>query len=117
MNRRLPSLTPLFVILHAAICHPARKRRIYSDGSITKKGVNTMGLFKKRQPEPEITPFDPARFEPVIRASICTGERVACMRERETGKLHELMLIRTDEDVDLFRRRYQRGERKIRTVY
>ncbi len=76
-----------------------------------------MGLFKKRQPEPETTPFDPRAFEPVIRASICTGERVACMRERETGKLHELMLIRTDEDLTLFRRRYRIGDGEIRTVY
>ncbi len=76
-----------------------------------------MGLFKKRQPEPEVTYFDPAAFEPVIRASICTGEKVACMRERTTGKLHELMLIRTEEDVALFRRRYGIGDREIRTVY
>ena len=76
-----------------------------------------MGLFKKRQPEPELTPFDLTLYEPVIRASICTGERVACMRERSTGKLHELMLIRTDEDLALFRRRYGIGGVEIRTVY
>ena len=76
-----------------------------------------MGLFKKRQPEPEITPFDPAEYEPVIRASICTGERVACLRERATGKLHEVMLIRTEEDVALFRRRYGIGDGEIKTVY
>ena len=76
-----------------------------------------MGMFKKKQPEPETTHFDPAAFEPVIRASICTGEKVACMRERTTGRLHELMLIRTEEDVALFRRRYGIGDGEIRTVY
>ena len=76
-----------------------------------------MGLFKKKQMEPETTHFDPAAFEPVIRASICTGEKVACMRERTTGKLHELMLIRTDEDLALFRRRYKIGDEEIRTIY
>ena len=76
-----------------------------------------MGLFKKKQAEPETTHFDPAAFEPVIRASICTGEKVACMRERTTGRLHELMLIRTEEDVALFRRRYGIGDGEIRTVY
>ena len=74
-----------------------------------------MGLFKKRQPE--TTHFDPAAFEPVIRASICTGEKVACMRELATGKLHELMLIRTDGDLALFRSRYEIGDGEIRTVY
>lgn len=76
-----------------------------------------MGLFKKKQAEPETTHFDPAAFEPVIRASICTGEKVACMRERATGRLHELMLIRTDEDLALFRRRCGIGDGEIRTVY
>ena len=77
-----------------------------------------MRLFgRKREAEPETTPFDPAAFEPVIRASICTGERVACMREKSTGKLHELMLIRTDEDLALFCRRYKVEAKKIQTVY
>lgn len=77
-----------------------------------------MKLFgRKREPDPEVTRFDPARFEPVIRSSICTGERVACMREKDTGRLHELMLLRTDEDLKIFCRRYQVEEGKIKTVY
>ena len=77
-----------------------------------------MRLFgKKREPEPEATRFDPSQFEPVIRSSICTGERVACMRERDTGKLHELMLIRTDEDPDAFCRRYHVERGELKTVY
>lgn len=76
-----------------------------------------MGLFKRRAPEPETTPFDPAVYEPVIRSSICTGEKVACMRERETGKLQELMLIRTEEDLDAFCRRYRVEKKAVRTVY
>ena len=77
-----------------------------------------MKLFgKKREAEPETTAFDPAEYEPVIRASICTGERVACMRERATGKLHELMLIRGEEDVAAFCRRYHVDASELRTVY
>ena len=77
-----------------------------------------MKLFgRRRESEPEVTHFDPAEFEPVIRASICTGERVACMREKDTGRLHELMLLRTDEDLKTFCRRYQVEEGKIKTVY
>ena len=77
-----------------------------------------MKLFgRKQEAQPESTAFDPAEFEPVIRASICTGERVACMRERATGKLHELMLIRTEEDVAAFCRRYGADAEQLRTVY
>ena len=77
-----------------------------------------MKLFgKKKEPEAPVTQFDPAEYEPVIRASICTGERVACMRERSTGKLQELMLIRTDEDLALFCRRYHVEQKTVKTIY
>lgn len=77
-----------------------------------------MKLFgTKREPDPEVTRFDPARFEPVIRASICTGERVACMREKESGRLHELMLLRTEADLKTFCRLYQVEQSTIKTVY
>ncbi len=77
-----------------------------------------MKLFgRKQKEEAETTFFDPAEYEPVIRASICTGERVACMRERATGKLHELMLIRSEEDIAAFCRRYKAEEKDLRTVY
>ena len=76
-----------------------------------------MGLFQKRRTEPELPDYDLAAFEPVIRASICTGEKVACMRDRESGKLHELMLIRTDEDLQRFCRAYRLEAKNVRKVY
>ncbi len=77
-----------------------------------------MKLFGRRQEAPaETTYFDPAEYEPVIRSSICTGERVACMRERGTGRLHELMLIRGEEDIAAFCRRYRVEETDLKTVY
>lgn len=73
-----------------------------------------MGLFSRKKETPPL--FPPERFEPVLRCSICTGEQVACMRERETGKLRELMLIRSEADLESFRRTYGvSGE--IRRVY
>ena len=73
-----------------------------------------MSLVHRRAPEPPR--FPPEEFEPVLRCSICTGEQVACMRERETGRLRELMLIRTEADLDAFRRTYGvSGE--IRRIY
>ena len=54
---------------------------------------------------------------PAIRCSICTGEQVACMRERESGRLHELMLIRDDGDLDRFCARYGLEPESLRKVY
>ena len=51
---------------------------------------------------------------PVIRASICTGEKVAGFKDEGTGKFEDLMLIRTDADLQEFLRRYQVEEGEIR---
>ena len=73
-----------------------------------------MGLFHKRAPTP--APYPAEDYEPVIRCSICTGEQVACMRERASGRMREIMLIRDAEDLERFRRSYGvTGE--IRRVY
>ena len=76
-----------------------------------------MSLFKKRQIEPPVQQFSPEEYEPVIRSSICTGEKVACMRERSSSKLIELMLIRDHSDLELFCRRYGLQPEDIKTVY
>ncbi len=61
-----------------------------------------MKLFKREKPASAAPAWPPEQYEPVIRSSICTGEQVACMRERETGKLHEVMLLRTEADREEF---------------
>ncbi len=73
-----------------------------------------MKLFGKK---PKVsTDYPLSLFEPVIRCSICTGEQVACMRDRRTDHLVELMLIRTPSDLELFCRKYGvKGE--IRRIY
>ena len=73
-------------------------------------------MFGRKKQQPQKADYDPSRQYPAMRCSICTGEQVACMRERETGKLRELMLIRSEADLESFRRSYGvSGE--IRRVY
>ncbi|MBQ3159899.1 MAG: aspartate dehydrogenase [Clostridia bacterium] len=60
--------------------------------------------------------YDAKAWEPVIRSSICTGEKVAGFREKETGRFREVCLIRTPDDLDAFRRRYG-VEGDIPTIY
>ena len=76
-----------------------------------------MSLFHKKVPEPEFPRFDLADYEPVVRSSICTGERVACMRDRESGRLREVMLIRTGADLEAFCKAYGLTPEQVRTVY
>lgn len=50
--------------------------------------------------------YDTTALEPVVRSSICTGEKVAGFREKETGRFREVSLIRSEADLDDFKRRY-----------
>jgi hypothetical protein len=74
-------------------------------------------LFKREKPAPAAPAWPPEQYEPVIRSSICTGEKVACMRERATGKLIELMLLQDSGDLELFCRRYGVKSEDVKTVY
>jgi hypothetical protein len=64
-----------------------------------RKG-NEMGLFGKKKSDYPV--FSPEKYEPALRCSICTGEQVLCARERGSGKLLELMLIRDPSDLEGF---------------
>ena len=75
-----------------------------------------MALFKKKSVPPP-SPYSLDRFEPVLRSSICTGEMTACMRDRATGKLHEIMVIRSPKDLADFGKQYGVRVEDMRTVY
>ncbi len=60
-------------------------------------------------------PFDPDTQEAVIHASICTGEKVAGFRDKQTGHFTEVMLIRSQADQEQFEKMY--GVKTIRTEY
>lgn len=71
-------------------------------------------FFKKRQ---ETRIYDRQTQKPVIRSSICTGEKSAGFRDLRTGKFTEIMLLRTPGDLEEFRRLYGIGEEEISTEY
>lgn len=64
-----------------------------------------MGLFSsKKAKAPQIPAFDPAVEEPAVRCGICTGEQTAGFRNKTTGHFREVMLIRTPDDLEDFKR-------------
>ena len=75
-----------------------------------------MGLFS-RKPKIVRKSYDRSKEKPVLRCSICTGEQVACMRDRHSGKLQEIMLIRSPADLEAFCRRYGADPAQIKKVY
>lgn len=62
------------------------------------------GFLKKKKAAS--TPYDPALKRPVIRCSICTGEQVAGFQRLGDGGFEEVMLIRNEADLRLFREQY-----------
>ena len=71
-------------------------------------------FFKKKQ---ETRTYDKENQKPVIRSSICTGEKVAGFQDIRTGKFTDVMLIRTSGDLEEFRRLYGISESEISTQY
>ncbi len=71
-------------------------------------------FFRKKQ---ETRTYDRENLKPVIRSSICTGEKAAGFQNVHTGKIAEVMLIRTPGDLEEFRRLYGIGEDEISTVF
>ena len=55
----------------------------------------------------ETEPFDPEKQTAIIRGSICTGEKVAGFKDNKTGHFTEVMLIKSNKDVEKFKEMYQ----------
>jgi hypothetical protein len=72
-----------------------------------------MGLFSKKK---IVQSYDKDSKRPVIKASICTGEQVAGFKDIHTGKIEEIMLIRSEADLDNFKKMYGINE-KIEKEY
>ena len=62
-----------------------------------------MGLFKKKD---VVLTYDKENKKPIIKSSICNGEQVAGFKDVNTGKIEEVMLIKSQADFDKFKAMY-----------
>ena len=62
-----------------------------------------MGLFKKKK---IFKSYDRENTKPVIKASICNGEQVVGFKDILTGKIEEVMLIKSPSDLEKFKTMY-----------
>lgn len=58
--------------------------------------------------------YDKENQIPVIRASICTGEKTAGFKDIHTGKFMEIMVIRNEKDMQEFLNRYGVSSEEIK---
>lgn len=61
---------------------------------------------KANNAKEERNKYSEEAYIPVIKASICNGEQVAGFKEKRTGHFEEIMLIRTERDLQDFKDRY-----------
>lgn len=71
-------------------------------------------MFRKKV-QKEI--YDKEKLKPVIRSSICTGEKVAGFKDIQTGKFTEVTLIKDNKDMDLFLEKYDISVAEIKTEW
>jgi hypothetical protein len=50
--------------------------------------------------------YDRENQKPVLRCSICTGEKVAGFKNLQTGKFEDIMLIKNEKDLEAFKKMY-----------
>ena len=62
-----------------------------------------MRLFKKKT---IVKTYDKDNKKPVIKASICNGEQVAGFKDVHTGKIEEVMLIKSSANLEKFKSMY-----------
>ncbi len=62
-------------------------------------------MFWKRKKASEEM-YDRTGMIPVIRASICTGEKVAGFKDIKSNRFEDLMVIRDEKDLQMFIKKY-----------
>ena len=70
-------------------------------------------MWKKKVPT---ATYDAERFQPAVKTSICTGERVAGLIEKDTRKFHDIRLIRSDKELAAFCREYGVTEDELKRI-
>ena len=65
--------------------------------------MSKRGLFKKKC---VVQSYDKENKKPAIKASICNGEQVAGFKDIHTGKIEEVMLIKSPADLENFKTIY-----------
>lgn len=71
-------------------------------------------MFRKKI---EKQTYNKENQKPIIRSSICTGEKVAGFKDVHTGKFTEVMLIKNDDDMKVFLARYDISMDEVKTEW
>ncbi|MCD8020657.1 MAG: aspartate dehydrogenase [Clostridiales bacterium] len=74
-----------------------------------------MFSFHKKAKQTEKKSYDRENQKPILKCSICNGEQVAGFKDVHTGKVEEVMFIRSDKDLVTFMETYGIEDRNMIT--
>lgn len=63
-------------------------------------------MFKKKKSTIPSISYNSETHTPILKCSICTGEQVAGFKDKATGHFTEVMLVRSERDLETFKRTY-----------
>lgn len=69
-------------------------------------------LFRRKKKIIPAIPFDSDQQIAILKCSICNGEQIAGFKDKTTGTFHEVMLVRNENDLQLFQQMYGLSEVK-----
>lgn len=72
-------------------------------------------FFKKKTIKQKT--YDKAAKKPAVKSSICTGEKVAGFIDLSSGKFEDIMLLRNEEDLEIFLKMYGIEENEIERIW
>jgi hypothetical protein len=81
--------------------------------SVYKSRINKSEIYKSRIKKPSIFDdryADRSLYTPVIRASICTGERALGFVGVEDKVFHEVCVVNSEKDIQIFKETYHVDE-------
>ena len=65
-----------------------------------------MLFWKRKKTDDTRIEYDKSKQKPILHKSICTGETTAGCKDLHTGAYMDVMLIRSDADLEDFMRTY-----------
>lgn len=61
--------------------------------------------------------YDDKNMIPVLHSSICTGEKVAGFIDKRTGKFKDIMLVRSEKDLNCFLKEYNIAKKDLKSDF
>lgn len=70
------------------------------------KGKGQIMFWNRRKEQVKQADYDRENWRPILKCSICNGERVAGFKNIHTGEFREECFIRNDRELEAFKQKY-----------